>query len=226
MAAEARELDGLIRHCRNVERLDWPVEYARRGVLKDRPVVLVANGAGPRRAAKAAEVAQAKTGASLVVSTGYCGALDPMYHVGDVVVADRVVADGESFAVCFPSCDRPHRVGAVVSIDRVAGTVAEKSRLRLAGGSAVEMEAAGVARRVRQWELPFCCIRVVTDTSQEEFSLDLNACRLPDGRFSTRRIVAAALKRPGRGIPELWRLRRNSATASRVLGDFLADCSF
>jgi adenosylhomocysteine nucleosidase len=226
VAAEAREFSGLIRHCAGVERMAWPLDFARRGVLKGRQVVMVANGAGPRLAAEAVEVAQAKTVASVVVSTGYCGALDPEYHVGDIVVADQIVAEDEVFAVYFPTSVRPHRIGTVLSMDRVAGTPEEKRRLRAAGPVAVEMESAGVARRVRQWKVPICCIRVVTDTSEQGFSLDLNACRLPDGRFSAVRIVVSALRRPFVGIPELLRLQRTSQSASRALGDFLADCSF
>ena len=226
VAAEAREFSGLIRHCCKVERLQWPLDFARQAQLKGRQVVMVANGAGPRLAAEAVEVAQAKMVASVVVSTGYCGALDPKYHVGDIIVADQIVAEDEVFAVYFPTSVRPHRIGTVVSIDRVAAAAEEKRRLRAPGPAAVDMESAGVARRVRQWEVPICCIRVVTDTSEEGFSLDLNACRLPDGRFSAARIVATALRRPLVGIPELLRLHRTSQSASRALGDFLADCSF
>ncbi len=226
VAAEAREFSGFIRHCRGVERVAWPLDFARRAELKGRQVVMVANGAGPRLAAEAVEVAQAKTVASVVVSTGYCGALDPKYDVGDIVVADQIVAEEEIFAVYFPtSVGRYHR-GTIVSIDRVASSAEEKRRLRAAGAAAVDMESAGVARRVRQWKVPICCVRVVTDTSEEGFSLDLNACRLPDGRFSAVKVVASALRRPIKGIPELLRLRRTSESASRALGDFLADCSF
>jgi len=42
--------------------------------------------------------------------------------------------------------------------------VAEKADLRLTGADAVEMEAAAVAAKATEWNIPFYCVRVVTDT--------------------------------------------------------------
>ena len=80
--------------------------------------------------------------------------------------------------------------------------------------------------RVREWNMPFYCVRSVTDLAEESFRIDLNAARRADGRFSTPRILAAAIRRPITVAPELFELRRRSATAARSLGEFIADCSF
>jgi nucleoside phosphorylase len=114
----------------------------------------------------------------------------------------------------------------VISLDRVVGTAEEKARLWETGSSVVEMEAAGVAASVREWELPFLCIRSVSDLAAETFSLDLNGARASDGRISTARVVGGALRNPWKGLPELLRLQRQTAIAARTLGDFLADCRF
>ena len=55
-----------------------------------------------------------------------------------------------------------------VRIDHVAQTADEKRRLRAGGASAVEMEAGGVAERARARDVPFYCVRVVTDLADEE----------------------------------------------------------
>jgi len=94
------------------------------------------------------------------------------------------------------------------------------------GASAVDMEAAGMLSLVREWGMPFYCIRSVTDTAEESFHIDLNAARLPDGRFSTPRILAAAMRRPIAVAPELMELRKRCRIAARSLGEFIADCSF
>jgi nucleoside phosphorylase len=104
--------------------------------------------------------------------------------------------------------------------------VEEKARLRSTGALAVEMEAAALASRAEQWRKPFFCVRAVSDVAADGFALDLNTVRDKDGRFSTRRILAQALRRPVTVLPELVRLKRNSDSASRALGDFFADCSF
>src|SRR5262249_48117739 len=116
--------------------------------------------------------------------------------------------------------------GTLLSMDRVAQTAEEKRYLRRLGASAVDMEAAGVLSRVREWGMPLYCIRVVTDVAGESFQIDLNTARAAQGRFNTPRILAAAMRRPLSGVPELFELQRRSVAAARSLGEFLADCSF
>jgi nucleoside phosphorylase len=102
----------------------------------------------------------------------------------------------------------------------------EKAELGRSGADAVEMEAAAVAERARQYDIPFYAVRVVTDTLEESFPLDFNSMRSSDGRFSRARILAAALRRPATVFPELLKLNRTTKRASQALGDFLADARF
>jgi adenosylhomocysteine nucleosidase len=229
IAAEAREFDGLLPFCASIQSLHWPISYARSAQLNGRQVILAANGAGPNRAAEAAEVARSKMpngSTEAVVSTGFCGALDPQLKVGDIFVATSIQVGGELQPVSTPQCTRAHHTGTLVSMDRVAQTTEEKRDLCSAGARAVEMEAAGVLSRVREWGMPFYCIRSVTDLAHESFHIDFNAVRTPDGRFSTPRILAAAIASPITIAPELIELRRRCATAAQSLGEFIADCNF
>jgi len=229
IAAEAREFDGLLPFCASIETLHWPLSWARSAKLNGRQVFLAANGAGPHRAAEAVEIARSKmppAGTDAVVSTGFCGALDPNLKVGDVFVATSIQIGGELVPVPTPQCTRAHVTGTLVSIDRVAQTTEEKRDLCSAGAQTVEMEAAGVLSRVREWGMPFYCIRSVTDLANESFHIDFNAARTPDGRFSTPRILAAAIASPITIAPELLELRRRCATAAQSLGEFIADCNF
>jgi len=114
----------------------------------------------------------------------------------------------------------------LLSIDRVVSTAAEKAELGNAGADAVEMEAAAVAARAQQWNVPFYAVRVVTDASYETFPLDFNQMKRPDGRFSRARILGAALRRPFAVFPELIKLNGRTKRAARALGDFLADSRF
>jgi len=229
VAAEAREFDGLLRFCRSVERLDWPLAWARSAELNGRTVVLAANGAGPKRAAEAVKFARSEARnwrMEAVVSTGFCGGLDPGLKIGDVFVATGIQVTGELAPALEPRSARKYFSGTLVSMDRVAQTTEEKRDLRSAGAQAVEMEAAGVLPQVREWGKPFYCIRSVTDLVSESFHIDFNAVRMADGRFSTPRILAAAIKRPITVAPELAELRKRCATAAQSLGEFIADCSF
>ena len=101
--------------------------------------LLAANGPG----ALAGQALRDKTNVEGIVSTGFCGALDPTLRIGDIVVSSAEV-----------SSPRPFLRGEIVSVDRVAVTSAEKRALReRTGAAAVEMEAAGVAARAADIDL-------------------------------------------------------------------------
>lgn len=226
IAAEPRELQGLVKFCRNVRRLAWPVDWARAAELNGRESWLVANGAGHGRAAQAVDVAQSFGKPGLICSMGYCGALVEGMEVGAIFVAKRVQACDREYVTVWPECRRPFHAGVLASIGHVAQTAEEKSELRQQGASAVEMEAAGVAAKAEELGVPFCCIKSVTDLASESFHLDLNAALRSDGRFDTMRLIAASCRRPLTVLPELLRLGKRSRTASRTLGEFIGDCRF
>ena len=187
----------------------------------DWKLIKAANGPGPKLAAEAAAAISERV--DVVVSTGLCGALDPALRVGEVFVATAV--NGRSVNV--PRSRRPFRSGPLVSIDRVAATAEEKRALRSSSGAlAVEMEAAAVAEYAGRLGVPFYCIRAVSDAADESFVVDLNAARGADGRFSVPRVLLQAARRPVVILPELLRLRRAAAQATRALGEFFADCDF
>ena len=115
--------------------------------------------------------------------------------------------------------------GDVVSVDRVAITARDKCDLRASTGAAVvEMESAAVARKAREWDIPFGCVRVVSDVAGEDLPLDFNRYRDQNGRFDRTRIALAALGRPFTVLPGLMRLDRNCRRAAERLGEFLANC--
>ena len=114
----------------------------------------------------------------------------------------------------------------VYSIDHVARTAREKAVLRGQGGSAVEMEAGGVAERAAARGKALYCIRVVTDLAGEDMANDFNQALRPDGHFATMSILSRALRDPLVRLPELIRLRNRCARAATELGEFIADCRF
>ena len=226
VAAERREFDGVLGKAERVAKLDWPLDFARMAWLQGQPIVLAANGPGPRLAARATEIARKHQELKGLVSVGFCGALDPALRACDIFVATEVL--GVAYALSVPrshSCER-YKTGRLLSTDRVISTAAEKAGLRQTGADAVEMEAAGVALKAAEWNIPFYCVRVVTDTSAETFPLDFNRMRDAAGRFSRTRIMAAALRRPGSVLPELLKLNKRCRDASQALGEFLVDASF
>lgn len=216
VGADPREFTGFLTHWQHVAPLQLPVYWACTGQWKGREVCAVANGAGASRAFAAVLVAPR---ASAICNIGFCGALDEKLQIGDVLVADEVREDSRVWSTCVPIRPEAPR-GALVSIDHVAQTAEEKRNLRATGASIVEMEAAGVARAAEDLNVPFYCIRVVSDLANETFATDFNAALRPDGRFSPLRLVMQ-LK-----LKELLRLKERTDLASKKLGDFLAATNF
>ena len=233
MAAEAREFSGLLRHAERVVKLDWPVDFARKIWLNGRTALLVANGPGPALASEAVEIAKGRERLTGLVSTGFCGALDPALKLSDIFVASKISIpnctipnrDREGVGAFCPANPTPHQTGTLLSINRVAVTRTEKSQLHQTGAAAVEMEAAGVAAKAQEYNLPFYCIRVVTDTAAESFPLDFNQMRDASGRFSRSKILVAACRNPS-VFPKLLKFNKISKHAAQALGDFLADTRF
>ena len=222
MAAERRELEGLLVHVGEIAKLNWPLDFARSGRLNGTQIVMVANGPGPKLAGSAVDVVKDNKSMDALISIGFCGGLQPALGVCDIFVATEVVGVAPALA---PSSSRPFKTGKLLSTDRVASTAAEKAALAK-NADAVEMEAAAVADRAKRYHVPFYAVRVVTDTFEESFPLDFNAARSSDGRFSRAKILAAAFRKPGTVFPELIKLNKRTKRASQALGDFLADARF
>jgi adenosylhomocysteine nucleosidase len=226
VAADAMEFPGILAHAREIRRAPVAVDWARSATLGGHEVLLAANGAGARRAAAAVDAALENFDAEAVISTGFCGALAPELAIADVVVGSEIAVDGRRFAASIPSNVRRHHTGVVCSIGRVAQTAEEKRALRASGGSAVEMEAGGVAERAGAKGIKFYCIRVVTDLAGEDMANNFNLALRPDGHFATMSILRRALRDPFVRLPELVRLRNRCVRASHALGEFIADCRY
>ncbi len=230
VAAEAAELKPFADLLTGVRKLKWPLDYAWEGILESRRILLAANGAGPKLASQAVEVAlRAAMAADLsssrleaVVSTGFCGALDPVLREGQIVVATQVVdaASDTVFDCARIASSESFCTGPILSRDEVANDATAKARLFDNNVIALDMEAAGICARAKRAELPFACIKVVTDRADESFPFDLNAMRSAEGRISRGKIVRHTLWRP-QLYGALISLKRRSDFASKALGEFL-----
>ena len=190
--------------------------------------MLVANGPGPKLAGQAADTLKEHQELEALASIGFCGALDPALKPCDILVAHALSVPRSHSCERLPGISqRPHHTGTLLSLDHVVSTSAEKSELRRqTNASAVEMEAAAIAARAQEWQIPFYALKVVTDTASESFPLDFNRLRDSSGRFSRTRILAAALRRPAASFPALLKLNQRCNAASKALGDFIADTRF
>lgn len=227
IAAERVELSGLVRLCRNVKNLGWPLDFAVAAELNGAPWILLANGPGPRLASEAARASLSTLQPRGVLSTGLCGALEHTLRRFDIFLAEEVYdrAAERRYSVSLPQHQREAFTGRLLSQDRVVISLREKRELLVLGCAAVEMEAAAVAAAAQERNVPFYCVRVVSDTAAEAMPIDFNHFRDRSGRFSRGRIATEALLHPA-AVPRLFGLNRIARRAAGSLGEFLAHCQF
>ncbi len=184
--------------------------------------MLVAHGPGRENAAYAVRLACSEQPVAAVISTGFAGALAETLSLADVFIATRVIQHEPrlEYAVKLPtwSGGREPAHGSLLTVDEVVQTARGKSELSRLGADAVEMEASAVAAEAAARELPFFCVRVISDEAGTSFPIDLNRARRPDGTFSGWRVAAQALARPN-----CWKnLRRLKADFERAAAELAA----
>jgi adenosylhomocysteine nucleosidase len=172
--------------------------------------IVVCAGMGPSRAILAVQAAMAMKPVTALLSVGLAGACDPSLKVGDIVNAGVVVdtQSGERYS------DSQFRQ-ILVSAPSIA-SVKEKQRLfESYGASAVDMEAATVARIAQANNLPFRAIKTISDDASFELQ-ELGRFATPDGQFREAAFAAYSAMRP-RLWSKLVQLAGNSNQAIQSL---------
>jgi adenosylhomocysteine nucleosidase len=225
VSSTGAEFAGLARHFQPRD-LGWQLDYAKEITNHGERWLLVANGAGADLAREAFRVASGQAAIDAVVSTGYCGALDPGLAPADVFVASEVRSPEGKFR--SSAVQGPKSIsGPMYGADRVVQSAGEKRSLReRTGAAAVDMESHALAQAAAEAGIPFYCVRAVTDVAGEDMRFDFNAARDADGRIRGSRVLMLGLRHPFDHLPELCKLGYRGWRASAQLGDFLAACRF
>jgi adenosylhomocysteine nucleosidase len=165
----------------------------------------------------------------LVITAGFAGAAQPGFRVGDVILASEV-ADlaGSRWPVTWPSAPltgewRPpiHR-GALLGVPRIVATPEEKRTLgRQYGVAAFDMESMFVAQECRRRDVPFGCLRAISDDADSSLSPAL-ASLLADGRVSLLRLLLGLARKPSL-VGEMARLAKHTRSAGECLAAALGE---
>jgi adenosylhomocysteine nucleosidase len=177
-------------------------------------------GAGQEAATRAFAAVERDAPVDLVFSVGYAGALREDLKAGTAHNAAGVidVRTGERFR-----CDAEAGELWLATSPRVADP-AEKRRLAQTYGAAlVDMEAAAIGRLAGMREIPFYCVKGISDGFNDNLP-DFNPYISADGHFAIFRFCLSMLFQPWHW-PPLVRMGENSKSASlsiaRSLRDFL-----
>jgi adenosylhomocysteine nucleosidase len=172
--------------------------------------VVACAGMGASRVSLAVQAAIAMKPVTSLLSVGLAGACDPSLHVGDIVHAGVVVdtQSGERY-------NNSQFKQVLVSAPAIA-SVREKQRLHESyWASAVDMEAATVARIARGYDLYFQAIKAISDDATFELQ-ELSRFATQDGQFREAAFAAYAAARP-RLWSKLFQLAGNSKRAIQSL---------
>jgi adenosylhomocysteine nucleosidase len=167
-------------------------------------------GMGSARVAMAVQAAMAVKPVTALLSVGLAGGCDPSVQVGDIVRAG-VVVDTQS-GERFSNSEFRQVLASASSI----ASVREKQRLFASySASAVDMEAATVARIAQGHNLPFRAIKVISDDASFEMQ-ELGRFATQNGQFREAAFAAYSVVRP-RLWSKLAQLAGNSKLALEAL---------
>jgi adenosylhomocysteine nucleosidase len=234
LAALPQEYAGLKRLTGPWERLSRKPFASFRLSVPGKEAVLVETGMGGHHAADALDWALAGRDPHLLVSLGFAGSLDPALNPGDVCIAartSRVAAglDGPEGELVLPIpaplemlCERLGIAKAfVLSADSPARKL-DLSRKYHEPHSLIDMESAILAELARKRDLPFICLRAVSDGLHDRIGFDLAEIAGPDGRVRIGKVLRLAAQRPG-VVANFYALWRRSSKAAANLGAAAAE---
>jgi len=208
IAALPREIASLVSH--RGWRADVKQLHRNIHLFEHQDAIVACAGMGTSRAALALEAALTLGPASELISVGWAGACNPSLSVGDVVRANIVIDSktSERFFTAEPADRDESQIVVTVS---TPADQKEKERLRLSyHASAVEMEAAAVARMARARELPFYAIKAISDDLSFELP-ELANFSTADGQFREAAFGIHVAMRP-----RLWGLVLTMAKGSKL----------
>ena len=231
VAALPEEISRIVRATRAVSTVRVGSRRAVCGRIGRAPVLVLATGDGRQAARDGLAALLDAVPAGAVIAVGVAGGLTHVLGPGSLVVARRVLDDGNTAAEADPAwLRRAERVGGAaigvcVTTDRILGRAAEKRAVGHAVGDAVpatvDLESAAYGRVATERGVPFLAVRAVSDAAWEDLPLDFNAFRGPDGGVIRHRVVVHALGHP-RSVPGLVRLRRRVAVCADRLARFVS----
>jgi hypothetical protein len=158
-----------------------------------------------------------------LLSFGLCGALDPTFKIGDMILGETVTSETGCYAadpawtselaLAVPGARRT----GIAAGEKIAGSRKAKAALRSrSGAGAVDMESHLVAEAAARLNVPFAVLRSVSDRADHAICGAAQAGFSITGRPDLAAVARALLSRPHQ-FPSLVRNAIHAATAFRAL---------
>lgn len=201
----------------------------RRGLgRRGRGIAVYPTGIGPASAATAADAAVASRSSTAtapegaapwhVLVTGLCGALDPAFSVGDILLYSSVVDGRRSNAARAPTALAPLATDSELTLrlqqkvrgaqSGIRGVTVENAVTRpndkrslaaTSGAHAVDLESFALLSRLREAGASVAVLRVVSDGANDELP-DFGDALSAGGGLDLARLAASIVRKPLGGL--------------------------
>ena len=197
-------------------------------IVREQLIIGVA-GIGAENAKKASQLLH-RQGATMLVSWGCAGALDPELSAGDLILPKQV-CDGNNIAIetsqgwnkqlqSLLSAVTTINGGLLIQAPNMITSILQKQSLfNTTSAIAVDMESYSIAHYARENDLPFIACRAIADSAQTALPQPVIDAMDEQGRINNCKVLLNTLLRPW-AIASLIRLgmhfRKAQATLSSV----------
>jgi adenosylhomocysteine nucleosidase len=193
----AHEAGLLLKHCTEKESFSIDDLHCTLATFGKRRVLVALIGMGEASAGKNTEAVFEHFRLKGFVLAGYGGALVPPLKVGQVVVSANFTSEAVlGFLRILSGFD----FASFCTIDEVAGTPEKRDSYAQATNCQVaDMETEAVAGIVREREVPFMAVRVISDDYQQVLPIGALTAGFdaPKGRATPLRLLGYLATRPG-----------------------------
>ena len=162
-----------------------------------------------------------------VMLIGVSGALAPGLDNGDIIVP-QIFIEGASGrrnkapALRLAEGDKTTK-GAILTSARPIGSTAKKREIyQKSRALAVDMESFYVLEICQGLNIPFFCIRAISDRADQSIPEEITRALRPDGSVRICSVALGTIKRPSL-LPELLNLGRGFSVACRRLRQLLPE---
>jgi adenosylhomocysteine nucleosidase len=219
------ELQPFLARCERVRKYTGGDFTFRGGLYDGIRIVVAESGTGRTRARRAAQALVDAHHPAWVLSCGFAGALHADVKIGQIVVADRLLAlDRPPVQIDLKMPADPARglhVGTLLTCDEIVRTIADKQTLAAkTGAMAVDMESHAVGEFCRDRQFRSLAVRVITDDLSRDLPPEVLSVFGGSGAVRFGAVVGALWKRPS-SYQDLLQLREVAASAADRLADFL-----
>jgi adenosylhomocysteine nucleosidase len=214
--ALASESSDLVRRMQSRQRHDNLLS----GKIDNRDVTILHTGVGAKNCNTRLEVLLHKARPSLVISSGFAGAVSEELRVGDLIFGENFSDPQLLDKVGQILRDRQPRRVKLFTSTSIIDSIAERNEIaRGAGAAAVDMETGAIADVCKVHGVPLLSLRVISDTASQPFPAPPSVLfDIERQRTNFGRLLAYLLREPG-SVGPLFRFGRQIARARASLTD-------